>query len=136
MADRFAVITGAGTGIGRASALSLMNDGWAVALAGRRKEMLEETAGMKKAGRALVVQTDVTDPAQVEALFAKVKSEFGRLDMLFNNAGGNVPATNFGDSRRSYFSSQRRIVTATDATSPSTEKKRLRTSSPVARKRL
>src|SRR5271165_1649670 len=74
MADRFAVITGAGTGIGRATALALMNDGWSVALAGRRKEMLEETAGMKAGGRALVVQTDVTNPAQVENLFAQVKS--------------------------------------------------------------
>ena len=67
MADRFAVITGAGSGIGRASALALMNDGWSVALAGRRKEMLEETAGMKTGGRALVVPTDVTDPAQVDS---------------------------------------------------------------------
>jgi NAD(P)-dependent dehydrogenase (short-subunit alcohol dehydrogenase family) len=97
MADRFAVITGAGSGIGRASALALMNDGWSVALAGRRKEMLEETAGMKTAGSALVVQTDVTDPAQVDRLFASTRSEFGRLDMLFNNAGGGTPTTNFGD---------------------------------------
>ncbi len=97
MADRFAVITGAGSGIGRASALALMNDGWSVALAGRRKEMLEETAGMKTAGRALVVPTDVTDPAQVDNLFAQVKSNFGRIDMLFNNAGGGTPTTNFGD---------------------------------------
>jgi NAD(P)-dependent dehydrogenase (short-subunit alcohol dehydrogenase family) len=97
MADRFAVITGSGTGIGRASALALMNDGWSVALAGRRKEMLEETASMKKAGRALVVPTDVTDPAQVDNLFAQVKSKFGRIDMLFNNAGGGTPTTNFGD---------------------------------------
>ncbi len=97
MADRFAVITGAGSGIGRASALALMNDGWSVALAGRRKDALEETAGMKTAGRALVAPTDVTDPDQVAALFAQVKSEFGRLDMLFNNAGGGTPTTNFGD---------------------------------------
>ena len=97
MADRFAVITGAGTGIGRASALALMNDGWSVALAGRRKEMLEETAGMKAAGQALVVPTDVTKPDQVDHLFSRVKSEFGRLDMLFNNAGGGTPTTNFGD---------------------------------------
>ena len=75
MADRFAVITGAGSGIGRASALALMNDGWSVALAGRRKEMLEETAGMKTGGRALVVQTDVTEPAQVDNLFAQIKAE-------------------------------------------------------------
>ncbi|HUN41322.1 MAG TPA: SDR family oxidoreductase [Acetobacteraceae bacterium] len=97
MPDRFAVITGAGTGIGRASALALMNDGWSVAIAGRRKEMLEETAGMKTAGRALVVPTDVTEPDQVDRLFSTVKSEFGRLDMLFNNAGGGTPTTNFGD---------------------------------------
>jgi NAD(P)-dependent dehydrogenase (short-subunit alcohol dehydrogenase family) len=97
MADRFAVITGSGTGIGRSSALALMNDGWSVALCGRRKEMLEETASMKKGGRALVIPTDVTDPQQVDKLFATVKSEFGRLDMLFNNAGGGTPTTNFGD---------------------------------------
>jgi NAD(P)-dependent dehydrogenase (short-subunit alcohol dehydrogenase family) len=97
MADRFAVITGAGTGIGRASALALMNDGWSVALAGRRADMLEETAGMKTAGRALVVPTDVTEPSQVDHLFSRIRSEFGRLDMLFNNAGGGTPTTNFGD---------------------------------------
>ena len=97
MADRFAVITGSGTGIGRASALALMNDGWSVALAGRRKEMLEETASMKKAGKALVVPTDVTQPAQVDNLFAQVRENFGRIDMLFNNAGGGTPTTNFGD---------------------------------------
>ena len=91
MADRFAVITGSGSGIGRATALALMKDGWSVALAGRRKEMLEETAGMKTGGRAFVVQTDVTDPAQVDNLFAQVKSNFGRIDMLFNNAGGGTP---------------------------------------------
>ncbi len=97
MAERVAVITGSGSGIGRASALALMNDGWSVALAGRRKELLEETAGMKTAGKALVVPTDVTDPDQVANLFAEIKQTFGRLDMLFNNAGGNVPTTNFGD---------------------------------------
>src|SRR5450631_2436083 len=97
MADRIAVITGAGSGIGRATALALMNDGWSVALAGRRGPMLEETAGMKTGGRALAVQTDVTDPAQVENLFAQVKANFGRIDMLFNNAGGGTPTTNFGD---------------------------------------
>ena len=97
MADRVAVITGSGTGIGRASALALMNDGWSVVLCGRRKEMLEETAGMKKAGKSLIVPTDVTDPAQVDNLFAQTKSNFGRIDMLFNNAGGGTPTTNFGD---------------------------------------
>ena len=97
MTDRVAIITGAGSGIGRAAALNLLADGWSVALAGRRPEALEETAGMATGGKPLAVPTDVTDPAQVDALFAKAKSTFGRLDMLFNNAGGNVPTTNFGD---------------------------------------
>lgn len=97
MADRVAIITGAGSGIGRASALNLLKTGWSVALVGRRADALEETAGMATTGKTLVVPTDVTDPAQVDALFAKVKSTFGRLDVLFNNAGGNVPTTNFGD---------------------------------------
>ena len=97
MADRIAVVTGAGSGIGRASALCLMEGGWSVVLAGRRQDALEETAGLATGGRSLVVPTDVTDPDQVAALFAKTKSTFGRVDMLFNNAGGNVPTTNFGD---------------------------------------
>ncbi|HEY8289294.1 MAG TPA: SDR family oxidoreductase [Acetobacteraceae bacterium] len=97
MADRIAVVTGAGSGIGRASALELMAGGWSVTLAGRRKDALEETAGLATGGRSLVVPTDVTDPEQVAALFARIKQTHGRLDMLFNNAGGNVPATNFGD---------------------------------------
>ena len=97
MTDRVAIITGAGSGIGRAAALNLLADGWSVVLAGRRPEALEETAGMATGGKPLAVPTDVTNPAQVDALFAKAKSTFGRLDMLFNNAGGNVPTTNFGD---------------------------------------
>ena len=87
MADRIAVITGAGSGIGRASALALMADGWAVALAGRRQDALEETAGLATGGRSLIVPTDVADPDQVVALFAKVKQTYGRVDMLF--IGGN-----------------------------------------------
>ena len=97
MADHVAVITGAGSGIGRASALALMAGGWSVALAGRRKDALDETTGLATGGRSLVVPTDVTQPEQVAALFAAVKSNYGRVDMLFNNAGGNVPSTNFGD---------------------------------------
>jgi len=97
MTDRVAVITGAGSGIGRASALALCEDGWSVVLVGRRAAMLEETAGLATGGKTLAVPTDVTDPAQVAALFAKAKEKFGRVDMLFNNAGGNVPTTNFGD---------------------------------------
>ena len=73
MADRVAVITGAGSGIGRASALALMAGGWSVALAGRRKEALEETAGMATGGHSLVVPTDVTDPGQVEALYGAIR---------------------------------------------------------------
>ena len=97
MAQRIAVITGAGSGIGRSSALQLLNDGYAVALAGRRKDALEETAGMAKGGEALVVPTDVREPQSVAALFAKVKEKWGRVDVLFNNAGGGSPMTNFGD---------------------------------------
>jgi NAD(P)-dependent dehydrogenase (short-subunit alcohol dehydrogenase family) len=97
MADRVAVITGAGSGIGRASALALCKDGWAVAMLGRRKAALEETAGLAVGGKTLPIPTDVADPDQVVAAFAMVKETFGRVDMLFNNAGGNVPSTNFGD---------------------------------------
>ncbi len=94
MPSKIAVVTGAGSGVGRASALALLQDGWSVALAGRRKEALEETVRMAgDAGqRALVVPTDVGKPDSVAALFSQVKDRFGRLDFLFNNAGGNVPA--------------------------------------------
>ncbi len=97
MAERSAVVTGAGSGVGRAAALALLDDGFAVALAGRRKPALDETASMAKAGKPLVVATDVTSPEAVVALFAAARDAFGRLDVLFNNAGGNVPSTNFGD---------------------------------------
>jgi NAD(P)-dependent dehydrogenase (short-subunit alcohol dehydrogenase family) len=97
MQERFAVVTGAGSGVGRSVAIALMNDGYSVALAGRRRDALEETAGMAKGGRGLVVPTDVSKPESVSALFGEVKSTFGRLDVLFNNAGTGSPATNFGD---------------------------------------
>ena len=99
MASRIAIVTGAGSGVGRASALTLLAAGWSVALAGRRRDALEETAGMagQAASRALVQPTDVGDPASVAALFAAVKARFGRLDFLFNNAGGNVPGVPFED---------------------------------------
>jgi NAD(P)-dependent dehydrogenase (short-subunit alcohol dehydrogenase family) len=89
-----AIVTGAGSGIGRAVALALVREGYSVALAGRRSEALEETirhAGAAGA-RALAVPTDVTDPASVRALFAATKDAFGRLDLLFNNAGTGAPA--------------------------------------------
>ena len=97
MADRYALVTGASGGIGRAAALALMKDGFTVALAGRRAEALEETAKMSEGGASLVVPTDVSDPASVDALFDTLQTTWGRLDVLFNNAGGNSPATNFGD---------------------------------------
>jgi NAD(P)-dependent dehydrogenase (short-subunit alcohol dehydrogenase family) len=89
-ADRIAVVTGAGSGIGRASALALSREGWSVVLAGRRKDALEETAAKAKS-RTLVMPTDVGDPASVRALFAGTKDAFGRLDLLFNNAGSGAP---------------------------------------------
>ncbi len=91
---KFAVVTGAGTGIGRAVALAFLKDGYRVALAGRRKEMLEQTAAEAGAAgkNALVVPTDVGKVEAVEALFAAAKREFGRLDVLFNNAGGGATA--------------------------------------------
>jgi NAD(P)-dependent dehydrogenase (short-subunit alcohol dehydrogenase family) len=88
--ERIAIVTGAGSGIGRAVALALLADGYKVALAGRRRDRLEETA-RAAGGRALVVPTDVADPEQVGALFAQTKSTFGRLDVLFNNAGMGAP---------------------------------------------
>ena len=88
--SKTAIVTGAGSGIGRAAALSLARDGWTVALAGRRRVALEETAGLI-AGPTLVVPTDVTDPESVAALFAAVATRFGRLDLLFNNAGVSGP---------------------------------------------
>ncbi len=97
MSKQTAIVTGAGTGVGRAAALALLDAGWQVALAGRRQDALEETAAMSKAGTSLVVPTDVTQPEAVAALFERTTAAFGRLDVLFNNAGGNVPATNFGD---------------------------------------
>ena len=90
---RVALVTGAGTGIGKAAALALLKDGYRVVLAGRRPEPLEQClqdAG-PDAARALAVPTDVTDPAAVTALFARARDAFGRLDVLFNNAGRALP---------------------------------------------
>ncbi len=90
---RVAMVTGAGSGIGKQAALALLKEGWAVVLAGRRKDPLEATAaeGKPSGSPALVVPTDVADPASVQALFARTRETFGRLDLLFNNAGLGTP---------------------------------------------
>jgi NAD(P)-dependent dehydrogenase (short-subunit alcohol dehydrogenase family) len=89
--SKVAVVTGAGSGIGRAVSLALAGAGWRVALAGRRAEALQETLASGPPGSMLAVPTDVSDPAQVEALFAKTVATFGRVDLLFNNAGSGAP---------------------------------------------
>ena len=93
MSDKVAIITGAGSGIGRETALALLRAGYAVALAGRRAERLEETvqAAGEAGSRALAVPTDVSDPDSIRGLFAKTQETFGRLDVLFNNAGTGAP---------------------------------------------
>ena len=100
--EKIAVVTGAGSGIGRASALALVGAGFAVVLAGRRHNMLEETAALAEtaagnASRTRVVPTDVSDPAAIAALFDAVKTGYGRLDLLFNNAGISTRGVAFED---------------------------------------
>ena len=91
MTDKVALITGAGSGIGKHTALAFFQAGYAVVLAGRREAPLNATAREAGASKALVVPTDVGDPASVENLFAKTQARFGRLDVLFNNAGIGAP---------------------------------------------
>src|SRR6266446_7250075 len=93
MPDKVAVVTGGGTGIGRASALALARNGFKVVIAGRRQEPLDETVkkGQAAGGKLHAVVTDVSDPEAVRALFAETKKTFGRLDLLFNNAGHGAP---------------------------------------------
>ena len=92
--NRIALVTGAGSGIGRASAIALLHAGWHVVLAGRRADALGQTAleAGEFGARALAVPADVRDPASVKALFARTREAFGRLDLLFNNAGIGTPA--------------------------------------------
>ena len=91
--NRVAMVTGAGSGVGRAATLALLREGYRVALAGRRREKLDQTVSEAEEARprALVVPTDVTDPAAVGALFDRTREAFGRLDVLFNNAGVGLP---------------------------------------------
>ena len=94
MTQKIAIVTGAGTGVGRAVTLALMREGYAVVLAGRRQEMLDAVAkeGAQTPGAALTVQTDVADPASIKALFCQAtKATYGRVDLLFNNAGIGTP---------------------------------------------
>src|SRR5688572_29618039 len=89
--QKIAIVTGAGTGIGRAVAIALHADGWTVVLSGRREEQLIETSKMC-VDRTLVVTADITIPASVQNLFSQTLKNFGRLDLLFNNAGIAAPA--------------------------------------------
>ena len=112
--NKIAVVTGAGTGVGRAASLALMNAGFTVVLAGRRLEMLEETAKLGGSGKSLVVPSDMTDPGSIAALFAKVMEVYGRLDVLFNNAGMGAPPVNFEDLSLAQW----QAVVATNLTGP------------------
>jgi NAD(P)-dependent dehydrogenase (short-subunit alcohol dehydrogenase family) len=98
-AERFALVTGGGVGIGRATALALARAGWNVALAGRRRELLDKVAGEIEAlgRRSLAAPCDVGDPQAVKGLFASIEQSFGRLDLLFNNAGLSAPAIPFDE---------------------------------------
>jgi len=96
---KVAIVTGAGTGIGKAAATALLHDGYRVVLAGRRNELLQQAIAEAAAppGAALAVPTDVSDPASVRALFARTHDAYGRLDLLFNNAGTGAPGVNLED---------------------------------------
>jgi NAD(P)-dependent dehydrogenase (short-subunit alcohol dehydrogenase family) len=107
--SRIAIVTGAGSGIGRATAHALLAEGFSVVLAGRRRQALEQTLAEAEArgGRALVVPADVTDPSSVQGLFDATRQTFGRLDLLFNNAGTNVPPVPLEDLT---FEQWRRVI--------------------------
>lgn len=113
-AKKIALVTGAGTGVGRAASLALMKSGFTVVLVGRRKEMLEETAKLGEPGMSLPVSADMTDPDSIAALFDTVKATYGRLDLLFNNAGMGAPPVPFEDLTLQQWQS----VVATNLTAP------------------
>jgi NAD(P)-dependent dehydrogenase (short-subunit alcohol dehydrogenase family) len=112
--NKIAIVTGAGTGVGRAASLALMNAGFTVVLVGRRVEKLEETAKLGVAGKSLAVSADMTDAGAIAALFAKVMETYGRLDLLFNNAGMGTPAMPFEDLSLAQW----QAVVSTNLTAP------------------
>jgi NAD(P)-dependent dehydrogenase (short-subunit alcohol dehydrogenase family) len=112
--NKIAVVTGAGTGVGRAASLALMNAGFTVVLAGRRLDKLEETQKLGGNGKSLPVSADMADPGSIAALFAKVMEVYGRLDVLFNNAGMGAPPVPFEDLGLSQW----QAVVATNLTAP------------------
>src|SRR5258707_7526674 len=113
--SKIAVVTGAGTGVGRAASLALMNAGFSVVLAGRRVDKLEETKKLgEKVGKSLPVSADMTDPGSIAALFAKVMDVYGRLDVLFNNAGMGAPPVPFEDLSLAQW----QAVVSTNLTAP------------------
>ena len=112
MSSKIAIVTGAGTGVGKAAALSLVRDGWNVVLAGRRAEPLNEVAALAEKGRMLAVPTDVCDDASLANLFKTTVDTYGRLDLLFNNAGRGAPAVPIEDLPAETF----REVVATNLT--------------------
>jgi NAD(P)-dependent dehydrogenase (short-subunit alcohol dehydrogenase family) len=113
--NKIAVVTGAGTGVGRAASLALMKAGFTVVLAGRRIDKLEETKKLGESfGNSLPVSADMTDPGSIAGLFAKVMDVFGRLDVLFNNAGMGAPAMPFEDLSLAQW----QAVVATNLTGP------------------
>jgi NAD(P)-dependent dehydrogenase (short-subunit alcohol dehydrogenase family) len=99
MTHKIALVTGAGTGVGSAASLALMKIGFTVVLAGRRLELLQETQklGEAEGGQSLPVTADMADPTSIAVLFAKIRDTYGRLDLLFNNAGMGAPAVPFED---------------------------------------
>jgi putative proteasome-type protease len=113
--NKIALVTGAGTGVGRAASLALMNAGFTVVLAGRRVDKLEETKKLgEKVGKSLPVSADMTDPRSIAALFAKVMDVYGRLDVLFNNAGMGAPPVPFEDLSLAQW----QAVVSTNLTAP------------------
>jgi len=114
-ANRIALVTGAGSGVGRAAALALMKAGFTVVLAGRRVDKLQETQKLgETVGKSLPVTADMTDPGSIAALFARVMETCGRLDLLFNNAGTGAPAVPFEDLSLAQW----QAVVATNLTAP------------------